>query len=986
MIFLKRIETYGFKSFAEHTILNFEYGMTGIVGPNGSGKSNINDAIRWTLGEQSLKSLRGDNMEDIVFSGSVDKKSLNIAEVTLIFDNSKKVFESLAFDEVSITRKYNKIDNESEYFINGARVRLKDIQEVALETGLTKSSLAIISQGSVNSFVESKPEDRRKLFDEAAGVAKYKKRKEESIRKLAKSKENLDRLNDIINEIERKLPNLKKQASKAKIFKEKSNELKAIEVSFLVNDIELYKNRLNELANEKNILTTEINDLNKKIQSEAVEYSTISSSNFSHDKQLNKLNIQFTETVEKIAQLKVDKMTFESQKGKEFVSEKEHRIEELNILASEIMIKIENEDTKLNDILNDEINTKEQLGSCSATRQECNKTLDSIRKSLAKTENELELIISRKYSKDSLFEGVKNILENKETISGVLGTIQDMINVKEKYSLAISSILQQGALQNIVMTSVAKTKDAIEFLKSNKAGYATFLPLDGLKPNYMDNEKRFIAQNVKGFIGYANELVKIEKKYQIVLDYLLANVLVVENYDSAVEMSKVLKYKFHIVTLDGERILPQGAIVGGSKRKVNNLQAFNDQNKIDELEKLKTSLEKNELINNEKVIKLSEEIDLYREQNSQNHAAIGAAKNSISNLKKDLNLIKDEYRILTGKDIDGEDQEISSIDDELKKIINNISKLEIKKDDIQKETNVIRVIRDKIIERQNDLTQTTDEKRKSFSILKERESQLKTDIMLLQEKKMNAASRLAQTYNLTVEAALELEHKKIDDEEAIREYINTLRSEINSLGNVNVESIYEYEEENNRYTTFVSQTSDVEEAIKNLSEAIKNMDSQMIKQFKKIIQEVNLALPETFATLFGGGSASIVYTNPDDILNSGIDIKINPPGKKITNLNLLSGGEKSMVALSVLFSVLKVRPIPLVVLDEVEAPLDIANVERFAKYIRKFTENSQFMIVTHRLGTMENCDVLYGATMEQKGITKIVQIKLIDAKKITSAN
>ncbi|AKX33862.1 chromosome condensation and segregation SMC ATPase [Spiroplasma litorale] len=983
MIFLKRIEALGFKSFAEEIKLDFDFSMTGIVGPNGSGKSNINDAIMWALGEQSYKTLRGDSMEDIVFSGSSERKALNLAEVTLVFDNSNRSFSSLDFNEVAITRKYFKSSKESEYYINKSRVRLKDIQDIALETGLTKSSLAIISQGSISNFVESKPEDRRKLFDEAAGVARYKKRKEEAIRKLSRTQENLDRINDIINEIERKLPSLQKQSLKAKEYSETFEELKKIEVSVLLNDILLYKNKLEDLSKEKADIQTEINILEKNISKSTLEYNQLRSTSGENEKELSKLNKDFTKIVEKISELKVAKITLESKKEKSSIDDNEYKISDLKSQSKEIEVQIDSEESRLAKLLNEKHDKKIKVDDLSSKRYKLNNELEHINKTISKLEVLIENLIIKKNSLDNLFDGVKNILENKNILPGIIGTVSDFIKVKKEHELAISEALQNN-LQNIIVKNTNNIKNAIEFLKSNKGGYATFLPLDTLRANYINDELKFVIKNTDGFIGFGNEIVSIEKKYKIIVDYLLSNYLFVNNFDNAINLSKVTNSKFHIITLDGQRILPYGAVVGGSKKN-KNLNLF-DANKIEQLEEEKKQLIINQEEIEKQILNLSEEIDLQREHHNEIQASIATSKKTSESLEKQLTKIKDEFRILTGKELSSEEIEYKSIDEQIIKLIEEIAESNNLKQEIEKEINVIRSLKDQSSQKQNELYKSLEEDRNMLSVLKEKYSSINSDKNLLLEKETNAKAHLAQDYNMTYENALKIKENKLDNEKEVREKIKELRLKITNLGNINLDSIQEYEEENSRYEMYLNQSNEIYESIKNLKGAIVDMDHQMIDQFRKIITDVNKVLPETFATLFGGGNASIIYTNPEDILNTGIDLKLAPPGKKISNLNLLSGGEKSMVALSVLFSILKVRPIPLVILDEVEAPLDIANVERFAKYIKTFINNTQFIIVTHRIGTMENCDKLFGATMEQKGITKIVQIKLVDAKKITNSN
>jgi chromosome segregation protein len=984
MIFLKRIEAHGFKSFADQISLNFEYGMTGIVGPNGSGKSNINDAIRWTLGEQSLKSLRGDSMEDVVFSGSEGKSAHNMAEVTLVFDNSHRVFSSLEnVTEVSIKRRYDKINNESEYFINGEKVRQKDVQEIALETGLTKSSLAIISQGSVNNFVEAKPDERRQLFDEAAGVAKYKKRKEESIRKLIRSNENLDRVNDIINELDRRLPSLGKQATKAKKYQEKEALLRKHEVAFLVSDLKIFNARSEELKERRHNLKADIDALDQKIKKDAMDRDSISKESLEFDRKISQLNGKYTAIVEKISKLEVKKVSFEAKQNEIKMNESEYRAEEIKRATKEIEIKINSEETHLERLLVEETKINEDLQYNSSCRSNCNFKLDAIRKAMNKTELKIEQLQERKESSEALFEGVRNVLDNKSVLPGIVGTVQELISVEDQYLNAIGALMQQGVLQNIVINNAANAKVAIDFLKANKAGHATFLPLDTIRPNIIDNERRFVITNTNGFVAFANDLVKIEKKYTLVTDYLLGGVIVVDTYDNELEMAKVVKYKLNIVTLDGERILPQGAIVGGSRKR--RVQISNDFAQIEELNNRIKEYQNEIEENNQKVSDYSSAIDLLREQKSVNNATIGGIKTSIKNLQISLEKNKDEYRLLTGKSINGFDEDFS-IDAELEKIMSDISRLEVERTEIQSELEVANNMKTKIVDQQFSESRKSSELYAKFNALREEMASVATDLALINEKRANAGLRLADTYHLTFETALELEFEPIENLEEVAELIKTLRQELNALGNVNMEAIDEFESEKSRHENLLEQANDIREAIANIKTSISNMDEQMEKQFKGVIKDVNAALPTTFKTLFGGGEAKIVYTDPNDILNSGIEIKIQPPGKKITNLNLLSGGEKSLVALSVLFSILSVRPLPLVILDEVEAPLDIANVERFAKYIRTFTTKTQFMIVTHRMGTMENCDILYGATMEQKGITKIVNVNLIEAKKMTSAN
>jgi chromosome segregation protein len=801
MIFLKRIEAHGFKSFADQISLNFEYGMTGIVGPNGSGKSNINDAIRWTLGEQSLKSLRGDSMEDVVFSGSEGKSAHNMAEVTLVFDNSHRVFSSLEnVTEVSIKRRYDKINNESEYFINGEKVRQKDVQEIALETGLTKSSLAIISQGSVNNFVEAKPDERRQLFDEAAGVAKYKKRKEESIRKLIRSNENLDRVNDIINELDRRLPSLGKQATKAKKYQEKEALLRKHEVAFLVSDLKIFNARSEELKERRHNLKADIDALDQKIKKDAMDRDSISKESLEFDRKISQLNGKYTAIVEKISKLEVKKVSFEAKQNEIKMNESEYRAEEIKRATKEIEIKINSEETHLERLLVEETKINEDLQYNSSCRSNCNFKLDAIRKAMNKTELKIEQLQERKESSEALFEGVRNVLDNKSVLPGIVGTVQELISVEDQYLNAIGALMQQGVLQNIVINNAANAKVAIDFLKANKAGHATFLPLDTIRPNIIDNERRFVITNTNGFVAFANDLVKIEKKYTLVTDYLLGGVIVVDTYDNALEMAKVVKYKLNIVTLDGERILPQGAIVGGSRKR--RVQISNDFAQIEELNNRIKEYQNEIEENNQKVSDYSSAIDLLREQKSVNNATIGGIKTSIKNLQISLEKNKDEYRLLTGKSINGFDEDFS-IDAELEKIMSDISRLEVERTEIQSELEVANNMKTKIVDQQFSESRKSSELYAKFNALREEMASVATDLALINEKRANAGLRLADTYHLTFETALELEFEPIENLEEVAELIKTLRQELNALGNVNMEAIDEFESEKKSPREFI---------------------------------------------------------------------------------------------------------------------------------------------------------------------------------------
>ncbi|AHF58149.1 chromosome segregation protein SMC [Spiroplasma eriocheiris] len=975
MLFLKKLEAFGFKSFAEPLSINFEHEMIGIVGPNGSGKSNINDAIRWCLGEQSMKSLRGNSVEDVIFNGSGSKPPLNMAEVKVTFDNSHRFFD-LDYDEIEVTRRTFRGSGENEYFINKQRVRLKDVQDFAMDSGITKSSLAIISQGNVNSFAEAKPLERRALFEEAAGVAKYKKRKLESLKKLERSNENLARIKDIINEIERKLPSLKRQSEKALKYKAKKDKLNEIELAILVKDVTFFNQKLSELKEQQKVITFEKQEAEREITLKENEYNSLSKENYSLDNKITSLSKQFQVLVNEISDLKVQKIELDNKENALKMSNSDITVSNMLHDFNELKIALDNEQEKLALLNNQQTENKAIRNNYLKEQTKYSEELGALNKTIFRLENDLDRLQRSFENNDNLHEGVRNIINNKNVLPGIIGLVQELITVDTQYEQAIGIALS-GRLQDIVVKNVDSAKKAIGYLKQNKAGHATFIPLDIITPRYLRDDEEFIIQSVKGYLGIAHKLVKTSKEYQPAIDYLLSRYLVSQNFDSAQEVAKLISYKYNVLTLEGELIRPQGAISGGNRKTKQIL--INPEKEVETLkhqinEKLKKYDELNQTLN-----QLNNKLDEINEIINENQSSIGASKRQIEILDQDKSKLKNEYQLLTSKNID-ENEVVESKN--VVGILDQINHKEILKTEVEQQLNVARSLKEKQLTHLNELNNVISEKRHYTAVLLEKVGKLNTDITMLNSKIQQDLSRLTEEYHMTYDHAKTLELKSIENEDEIREEIKELRSELATIGNVNLDAIQEYQEEYERYSFMKNEYDDINNAVKNLLTSIDEMDSLMEDQFDKTIKEVNQALPSTFEVLFGGGTAKIIYTEPDNILETGIDIKISPPGKNINNLNLLSGGEKSLVALSVLFAILKVRPIPLVILDEAEAPLDPANVERFAKYIRTFVNTTQFIIVTHRLGTMEHCDVLYGATMQQKGVTKIVGIKLKQAEEM----
>ncbi|WP_425377847.1 chromosome segregation protein SMC [Spiroplasma endosymbiont of Polydrusus pterygomalis] len=972
MLFLKKLEAFGFKSFADPLIVNFDHEMIGIVGPNGSGKSNINDALRWCLGEQSIKSLRGSNSEDVIFNGSKTKPPLNMAEVKLIFDNTQRIF-AIDYDEIEIIRRVFRGTGENEYFINKQRVRLKDIQDFAMDSGLTKSSLAIISQGNINAFAEAKPLDRRALFEEAAGVAKYKLRKLEALKKLERSNENLSRLKDILNEIERKLPSLKRQSEKALKYTTLKDKLNQIELAVLVKDITFFNDKLLELRSQQKKIVSTKQEADRKLKDREIEYNELNKENFNLDNKINVLSKEFQTLILAISDLKVHKIELDNKEAALKMSNNDITITNMVNDYNELTVNLQNEQEKLTSLETQQQEYRMQREAFNAKQAGLNEQLGAINKTVIRLESELERVQHNFENQDNLHEGVKNIVNNKNVLPGIMELVQDIINVDEKYEQAIVTALS-GRLQDILVKNVDSAKRAISYLKKNRAGRATFIPLDVITPRYLSSNEEFVIKSVRGYLGLGNNLVKAKKEFRVAIDYLLSRYLICVDFDSAQEIGKLTKYRYNIVTLDGEIVRSQGSVTGGSRRtRMTIINPEKELNIFNEKIALRTE-EQHHVI--KQLSLLHRQLDEINEVIAENQASIGAGKRQIEIIMHDQMKLQNEYQLLTSKNIDETKIEENEA---VLNIVDQIKQKDLIKTKIEQQLNVARSLKDKQSLVINDLNNQIGEKRYYISALQDQISKINTDLSIINVKIQQNLTRLTEEYQMTYDHAKTLELKVIDNEDLIRDEIKQLRSDLAQIGNVNLEAIAEYKEENDRFQFMNNEYNDANDAVKNLLKSIDEMDRIMEEQFDKTIKDINENLPSTFEVLFGGGTAKIIYTEPDNLLETGVDIKVSPPGKNITNLNLLSGGEKSLVALSVLFAILKVRPIPLVILDEAEAPLDPANVERFAKYIRTFVETTQFIVITHRVGTMEHCDVLYGVIMQQKGVTKIVGIKLQQA-------
>lgn len=1184
-MYLKELEIIGFKSFSDKININFTRGINAIVGPNGSGKSNIADAIRWVIGEQSVKTLRGNKMEDIIFAGSDKKKASGFAEVTLVLDNSDKAID-VAFNEISITRRMYR-SGESEYYINKTQCRLKDIVEMLMDTGIGKEGYSIIGQGRIDDILSNKSEGRRIIFEEAAGITKYKHRKAESEKKLEHTEKNIERLGDIINEINNQLEPLGHQAEMAKKYVKLMEELKVQEVNLIINNIENNRKKLNDIIGkmeELNKLQTDkeaeiekhnadkeeykssIKELESKIQStsEGIHNLVNQKEKLEGEARLleekeSYLNVNMDKLSKEEADLKLQKANLiaDIENGSKLIESYEQQINEL---LQEIGTKEEEYKSKFSSI--DDLENKIEeikgnhislLNKCSDRKNSIN-SLISIKTSVDKRINQLnfdnELLLGQHEDKTSLLEKnnselqemesnivkladkkkeltskkeetinllnelqeqlietrsrkdnvisrlklleemerdyggynktVKTILmkyqDAKNNISGFRGAVGEIISVDSNYAAAIEVALG-SSVQNIITNNEEDAKNIIEFLKKNRLGRATFLPISSIKPKtFSSSERRYL--DMPGVLGIAADMVRYEKEYKDIIYHLLGRIVIVDNMDTAIKLAKSTNYTYRIVTLEGELISPGGAITGGSlgsigsniitrKSQIAELKA-DYSNILKELDRLGKDIEiqKDELdiyenqinhcteslhnleidINNKKnrLIILNNDLDIIKNKISLNNKEIQELESQkdetvkkidcfeqeleqllreISIVEQDIVLLqedlkakkeqsKDFYNLITSlkikeaeikqqiislkQNIERSNSDLNEIDMRIEKIVNEINNCKNEMIAINDKKNEnkrdIEAIVEKHLDRQKELEsleECKNNKSKHIDDLEEKIRQLQLDLTNIQNNLHktdmvkvkaeleieNLEFKLLDTYEMSFRKALEIRIEGFNLSKASKR-CEELKEEIRSLGTINVNAIEEYEKLNQRYEFLTKQMEDLikakESLIKVIDEITKYMKRQFIEEFNKINDNFN----EVFVKLFGGGRAQVVLTDSEDVLNSDIEIIAKPPGKKLQHLTLLSGGERALTAIALLFAILKMKPAPFCVLDEIDSALDDANVSRYARFLEDFL--TQFIIITHRKGSMEVADCLYGVTMDDTGTSKLLSVKLED--------
>ena len=1180
-MYLKRLELQGFKSFADRTVLEFMPGITTVIGPNGSGKSNISDAIRWVLGEQSMKSLRGTKSLDIIFAGTQNRKSLGFAEASLVFDNSDGALP-IEYTEVTVTRKIYR-SGETGYFINKTPCRLKDVLELFMDTGIGKDGYSIIGQGKIDEILSNKSEDRRHIFEEAAGIVKYRVRKAESEKKLEHTKVNLLRINDILSEIETNIDPLKIQSEKAKKYLNLREELKNIEIGLFLYNIEKYKIDLENIVKDEEIYKTQCNDeegrleriknLKEELKSEVEEITNkieeISNLGFESQKEIEMLNSdinvsntrilnnkenskrfeeEISELNKRISELQEEreqkelkkenlktnkeKFTKELQEKEEELakitkklSSKEIEIEgykkkveentdrryELQANISEQDINYQNYERRQNQIKNElssniseldgtrlkkdeiskefyEIDSKRnkiltELKEINSSKEEADKKIKSFENSINMyssemriKESKLKFLIETEKEKEGYIKSVKSLLKDCENIKelgkGMNGVLANVIEVPEEYQTAIEMCLG-ASLQNIVTETEEDAKRLVEHLRKNNLGRASFLPITSVKGKKIEK----IKGNEKGVIGIASDLIKYSKKYEQIVLNLLGRTVIVDNMETAIKVSKQNSYSFRIITLDGDVINPSGAITGGSvaKKTVNILGRGKEIEKLEkEIAKLKEKIEKLEkekaeyessiediLENAEALEKELQEIEITYATGKQKIIAIDE---NISRIEMRLNKLKEEQSKLeeqknqateNKKNIENEIEKISEENEKLSKIITEFAELnkdnqkyiddlnfditnlkisvssfdesessiqeiqeridtelentsksienkkmqieQIKQDNFNLEKS-IQEIKEKInniketvqqsgskieemkkerIEKNQKLSSQEEEITSKFKVIEDLKAQIvKIEVRKtkLEEDINEIINKMWEEYELTPNNVVD--YKKPDNVQLTQKKVKGLRNEIRELGSVNVDSIEEYKTLKERYDFMCEQRVDLENTMSKLRKVISDMTGIMKQQFKEQFALINKNFSEVFKELFGGGNASLKLEDEENILECGIEITVQPPGKKLQNMMLLSGGEKAFTAIALLFAILKINPAPFCVLDEIEAALDDVNVYRYAEYLKKFSKDTQFLVITHRKGTMEAADTVYGVTMEESGISKLLSMKL----------
>ena len=977
-MYLKEIVTTGFKSFADKLDIKLDDKITCIVGPNGSGKSNVVDAVRWVLGEQSVKSLRGDgSMSDVIFSGSKSRNPLNVASVELVFDNTDH-YINVPYTEISIKRKVYRT-GENEYYLNGEKCRLKDVTNLLLDTGMGKESFNIISQGEVEKILSNSPNDRRVILEAAASILKYKRRKEEALRKLDRTHNNLDRVNDIINELEIQVEPLKEQSEKATEYLENKKGLDNYEVALLAYDIENYNQQLEQVKQKKEKIDKEILTLSN--ESSSADISALEDNNklekLEQEKStLNTELLKVTEEVEKInGEKNLLKERSKTNKEEEVLKEtvrttleKKGQIEKNIAVLTEEINNITKEQSSKNEkykALETEITTtKNKKNYLMSNYSKLDQDLISLNHKISSLRIEIE-------QSTDLPNSVRTIL--KETsLTGIHNTIGNIINIDDVYLKALNVAI--SANKNFVITSDEESaKKAINYLKDNHLGRATFFPLNIIKERYIDSDTLNLIKNNPDFIDVLSNLLTYNKKYQNIIENQFGTIIISKDLDSANRLSKIIRNRYKIITLDGDVINVGGSMTGGSLNKTKSIITTKqelkyleekEQNLKAEIVTLKDELSKiNDIIS-----KLEEENYLKEKEKIATTELLNTKNNELLRIKQDYEAIKKEWENLETIS----NNSVSEKEQELIKLFHEKSSL---KEQLQLRLKMVTKETEELKAKIEETQATYKLKNATLRNLEKTSRELEILINRLDVKIDNMLNVLSEDYELTFERAKSDYSLDIEPDEA-RVKVNTYRNNIKRIGMVNLGAIEEYERVNTRYSFLTNQREDLLKAENTLLEIMNEMDEVMEEEFKNTFMAIQIEFQKVFKELFKGGQASLKLTDPSNMLTTGVEIVASPPGKKLTTISLLSGGEKTLTAISLLFAILNVRSVPFCLFDEVEAALDEANVAGFGTYLNNYRDKTQFLIITHKKKTMEYANTLYGITMQESGVSKLVSVKL----------
>ncbi|WP_430610816.1 chromosome segregation protein SMC [Enterococcus sp. DIV0876] len=1182
-MYLKRIEIAGFKSFADRTVIDFEHRVTAVVGPNGSGKSNITEAIRWVLGEQSAKNLRGGKMPDVIFAGSDSRKALNLAEVTIVLDNSDH-YLPLDYNEISVSRRLRRT-GESDFFLNKQSCRLKDIQELFMDSGLGKESFSIISQGKVEAIFSSKPEDRRGIFEEAAGVLKYKQRKKKAEQKLFETEDNLSRLQDIIYELEDQLVPLAAQSEAAKKFLALKEQLTTIDVAYTVMEIAEAKAAWELAKTELAACNQQLEQIATRINQGELSLHDLRQQRATFDETLEKVNQQLLDATEGLTQAEgqkelLDERSKHTQKSSaEYqetldeviergsalsdekseliaaLSQKNRSIQEVEALiaaarkeqekyqrsAKEIIEELRSQyveamqeqatvgnelkylerqyqqetaknqsaltkQTQMNTTLQEKETeaalVTEQLTTAKAAleaqrthyiqvqekAQHNQARFEEAQKKMYALMNQVQQVRAKQRSLQDIqenysgfYQGVRLVLKNKQHLQGIVGAVAELIDVPQDYTVAIETALGASA-QHVIVENERDARNAITYLKENRGGRATFLPLTTIKARHLPEYARHQAQQVDGFIGVASELVDSPDTVQTITDNLLGSILIAEDLQSANALARALNYSYRVVSLEGDVMNAGGSMTGGATKK-NAGSLFSQSNELQQLTAQATQLDER-LQTTEKQVQHFEAaakearaaLDTLRSQGEQDRMTAHELQNRLDHLEQELTRLHKEQQVFAfehrevqaffeeyaekKQDLEEQQQRLAA---QLTKIDQDIRQMNVEEDLIEEKRQQVAEelarlqadfavqkeqtahLQQKIAanaeasaeneERQRVLTRQIQalssnvshhefseeallQQIKEYAAAKDTLTKELTDIRTkrqalqlkigtldealsganLEQKEQlshktaveieknrselvmdNRLLYLQEEYNMTYEKAAQ-DFSAITDAVAAKEEIQTLKAAIDEIGPVNLNAIEQFEQVNQRHLFLTGQRDDLLTAKAQLFDTMSEMDEEVKTRFGEVFDAIRLQFKQVFPNMFGGGHAELVLTDPADLLNTGIEIEAQPPGKKLQNLSLLSGGERALTAIALLFSIIQVRPVPFCVLDEVEAALDEANVSRFGHYLSTFQNDTQFIVVTHRKGTMEAADVLYGVTMQESGVSKTVSVRLEEVR------